>query len=247
MTEGSEEEMEQIKLDAHVRTLKGKSGVKKLREEGLCPCVVYKALDAGLPLEVSSKGLSGALKTSAGANVIINLSIKQDTKQLKERTVIVKELQREPLNGGILHADFYEISLTELIKVTVSLLAKGEAPGVKESGILQYVLREVEVECLPTHIPQKIEVDVSNLNIADSIFVKDLVLPEGVKVLNDPSLIAISIEPPMKEEVAAPVAAEGAVAAEPEVIREKKLTPEELAAQAEEEKGKEAKPDKEKK
>ncbi|MFH1406585.1 MAG: 50S ribosomal protein L25 [Candidatus Omnitrophota bacterium] len=245
--------MEQVKLEAQLREMHGKGDVKKIRVEGLCPCVLYKGGKDSVSLAVAYKKLTDALKTSAGENVIVSLNIKgdavsgkQEKKSPAERTAIIKEIQRDPIKGNILHVDFHEISLTEVIQVMVSITTKGESPGIKEGGILQYMLREVEVECLPTKIPKDIEIDISQMNIGDTKLVKDLHLSEGVKILNDAEIIVIGIEPPMKEEVITPAAPEEAPA-EPEVIREKKLTPDEAAAAAaEEEKGKEKGKEKEK-
>src|SRR3989338_1504341 len=119
-----------------------------------------------------------------------------------------------------MHIDFNEISLTETLKVNVPLASKGDAAGVKQdNGVLEHILWELNVECLPTNIPEKIECDVSNLKIGDSILVKQIPLPEGVKVLNDPELIAFIVKPPHVEK---PPEEALEAAAEPELIREKK-------------------------
>ena len=159
------------------------------------------------------------------------MKVKGDAKKEKDKTVIIKEMQHHPLTGDILHVDFNQISLTQTIKVSVPLAVKGEAVGVKEGGVLEHVLWELEVECLPREIPEKIEVEVSGLKINDSLFVKDIVVPKGIKVLNDPELIAISVKPPIKPAVE--VAVEAATA-EPEVIKQKK--PEEIEEEEEEKK-----------
>jgi large subunit ribosomal protein L25 len=142
------------------------------------------------------------------------------------------------VHGEIVHVDFNQISLTKEIKVNVPVVAKGEPAGVKlEGGSLEHILWEIEVACLPTNIPQGIEVDVSGLKLGDSVHVKDLSVPAGVKILNDPGAIVLSVAAPMKEEV--PVeAVEGAEKQEPEVIKEKKEVPEEGGAEAKEEKEK---------
>jgi large subunit ribosomal protein L25 len=150
--------------------------------------------------------------------------------------VVVKEIQRDPVRDYILHVDFNEISLTEALKVNVPLVARGEPVGVKvDGGILEHVIRELQIECLPTAIPEKIEADVANLKIGDAIHVKDIVVPEGIKVLNDKELIAMIVKPPKVEVAATETGAEGAV--EPELIRKKK---EEGALEGEEAKPAEA-------
>jgi large subunit ribosomal protein L25 len=169
--------------------------------------------------------------------IVINLKIKDD-KKYKSRACLIKEVQYDPVHGDIVHVDFNEISLTKAIKVNVPIVAQGEPQGVKqEGGSLEHLLWEVEVECLPTEIPKNIEVDVSQLKIGDSIYVKDLKLPSGVKILNEPAATVLSVAQPMKEEVpVAPI--EGQVQQEPEVIKEKKEVPAE-GAEEEKKKGKE--------
>jgi large subunit ribosomal protein L25 len=224
--------MEKIILKADVRTTAGKRSAKDLRVKGLVPANVYKGGKPALSLTVSGESLSEILHTKAGENVIITLKI-SGADNPKDKTVVIKEIQREPIKDGILHVDFGEISLTELIKVNVPLSVHGEPVGVKvDGGILEHVIRELHVECLPTAIPEKVEVEVAQMKIGDSVFIKDIKVPDGVKVLNDPELIALIIKAPKveapKEEVV-----EGA-SAEPELIRKKK---EEAA-----EEGEEAKP-----
>ncbi len=133
--------------------------------------------------------------------------------------LIVKEEQREPVSDDLLHIDFHRISLTEAIEVKVLIVTKGEAVGVKEGGgSLDHALWELDIFCLPTNIPEKIEIDISELNIGDAIYVKDIVLPEGVVTKHDPEAILASVVPPMKE---VEVPAEGEEEGEPEVIGEK--------------------------
>lgn len=119
---------------------------------------------------------------------------------------LIKEVQYDPVRGDIIHVDFNEISLTKAIKVNITVVAKGEPAGVKqEGGSLEHNLWEVEIECLPTSIPENIEVDVSGLKLGDAVHVKDLIVPAGVKILNDPEAAVLSVAAPMKEE--APVEA----------------------------------------
>lgn len=231
--------MEQVNIQAELRKETGKSSNKKLRAKGAIPAVVYKAHKPSTIVQIPVKDFTKALKTSAGENVIIRLDIETGAKK-DERTVIIKEIQHEPIKGAVLHVDFNEISLTEVMKFSVPIVDKGQPVGVKiDGGVLQHVLREIEVECLPTQIPEKIEVDVAQMKIGDAIKVKDLSVPEGIKLLTDPEIILITVEPPIKEVI--PEVKPEEVVAEPEVIMEKKLTPEEEAAAAAEEKGKEEK------
>ena len=209
--------MEKVILKAEVRTGVGKKASKDLRNKNLVPANVYKAKSA-TNLQVSKDELDNVLHTKAGENVIITLKITGGN--IKEKTVLIKEIQRDPVKDGILHVDFNEISLTEVLKVNVPIASRGEPVGVKaDGGVLEHIMWELQVECLPTDIPGKIEVDVSGLKIGDAIYVKDLKIPEGVKVLADPELIAMIVKPP-RAEVPKEEVVEGAE--EPELIRKKK-------------------------
>lgn len=233
--------MEQVKLEAKLRKDLGKEAVKRLRREGLIPAVVYRKGEKSAPLVLNREALDKVLHTAAGENVIINLNIGSDEKS-KERTCIIKEIQHDSVTGDILHADFNQISLTETIKVNVPIATKGEAIGVKQDGgVLEHVLWEVQVECLPTQIPEKLEVDVTNLKIGDVLFVKDIVAPKEVKILNDPELRVIAVEKPVEIKVEEVKPEE--VITEPEVIKQKKeeVTEEETGEKGKEEKEKENK------
>jgi len=170
-------------------------------------------------------------------NAILTLKIK-NAKKAQKKACLIKEIQYHPVHGNILHVDFYEVSLTKAIKVNVPVVTKGEAQGVKQDGgSLEHILWEIEVECLPTNIPKQIEVDVTSLKIGDSLHVKDLTIPENVKVLNDPEATVVAVSAPVKEEVAVE-AVEGESPAEPEVIKEKKEKPAESEEKDEAEKQK---------
>ncbi|MDD5422278.1 MAG: 50S ribosomal protein L25 [Candidatus Omnitrophota bacterium] len=222
--------MEKVILKAEVRTETGKRIAKDLRAKGLIPANVYRQGKAALSLQVANVELKDVLHTSAGENVIITLKISGGAVTIKDKTVLIKEIQREPIKDSVLHVDFNEISLTETLKVDVPITAHGEPVGVKvDGGILEHVMRELQVECLPTDIPEKIEVEISSLKIGDAVYVKSVKVPDGVKVLNDPELIVMIVKPPKVEAPKEEVAAEGA--AEPELIRKKK---EEEAGEGEE-------------
>ena len=230
--------MEEILLEAELREGKGSAKARELRNNGYLPSVVYFHGKDALPIKFPKSALLKLVHQHRLESVIINLKIKDD-KKAKGRPCLVKEIQYDPVSEEIIHVDFNEISLTEAIKVNVSVEVKGEAIGVKqEGGSLEHILWEIEVECLPTNIPKNIEVDVSALKMGEAIHVKDIVFPVGVKPLNDPAAIVLHVAAPMKEE--APVeAVEGEAKAEPEVIKEKKEVPAEGAAATDEAKGKE--------
>jgi len=216
--------MEEIFLEAEPREELGRGKVKDLREKGFIPAVVYAQGKESLSLKVSHKELLRLIHQHRIESVVINLKVKNDNKD-KPRACLIKEIQYNPVHDDILHVDFNEISLSKVIKVNVPVVVKGEPVGVKqEGGSLEHILWEIEVECLPVDIPKGIEVDASHLKIGDSIHIKDITFPSGVKVLNDPAAIILSVTAPMKEEVPAE-AVEGAEMQEPEVIKEKKEIP----------------------
>jgi len=216
--------MEKVILNAEVRQEYGKEANRRLRAKQTVPAVTYKKGKAAIPLKVDAKELFHILHTSAGENVIISLKIKdQDKAQAKDKTVIIKDIQYDPIRGDVLHVDFHEISLTENITVNVPVETKGEPEGVKiEGGVLDHPIKDIQVECLPTEIPEKVEVHVEELKIGDSIKVKDLELPQGIKVLTDPEATAISVMAPRVEEPEETEETLEAESQEPEVIREKK-------------------------
>jgi len=223
--------MKEITLEAKKRTGIGKEIAKKLRRKGLIPAVVYGPGDEPLPLEINAQSLNSILRAGKGENVIITLNIEDD--QAQQKKVLIREIQHDPVAGDILHVDFQHVLLTKKITVKVPVHLVGVPIGVsKDGGILQHVLRELEIECLPSDIPEKVGFDVSNLKIGDSIHVKDAKL-EKVTILSDAEGSIVTVVPPtiFKEEVV-PAAAE---VTEPEVITEKK------AEEGEAEEGKEAK------
>jgi large subunit ribosomal protein L25 len=224
--------MEDIFLDVEPREELGKGKVKDLREKGFIPGVVYAEGKDSLSVKVSHSLLLKLIHQHRIEGILINVKIKDDKKR-SLRSCLIKEIQYDPVHGDIIHVDFNEISLTKVIKVNVPVVTVGEAVGVKqEGGSLEHILWEVEVECLPTDIPKDIGVDVGPLKIGDSIYIKDLSVPPGVKILNDLQAIVLTVSAPMKEEVVvAPV--EGEEKQEPEVIKEKKEVPIEGGAEEE--------------
>jgi len=228
--------MKEIVIKAKLRDKLGKEHAKKLRRQGIIPAVVYGAETPPLSLEVEAKSFLALLRSGLGENVIITLNI--DDQKNGDKKVLIRELQRDPVWGNILHVDFQQISLSKKLTIKVPIHLVGIPIGVQQDGgILQHVLRELEVECLPTDIPEKIEVDVANLKIGDSIHVGDVKLEKG-QMLSDPQGSIVSVVHPtvFKEPEVAPAAA----VEEPEVITEKK----EAAEKEEAEKGKEAKGEK---
>jgi len=191
--------MEQVALEGFLRQASGKGGARSLRRAGNIPAIFYAPGADSMAIYVAKVSLEKILTKQASENTLYQLTIKGNNQETV-KTVMLKELQKNPVNREILHADFYEVSLTKEIDVTVGLKVIGMAPGVEKGGILQETSRELEVRCLPTHIPDYIEVDVSALDIGDSIHVQDLRLPEGILVLSDAHLTLITVVPPIEEE-----------------------------------------------
>jgi large subunit ribosomal protein L25 len=206
--------MQTIEVRAEKRTLSSKGTLSKLRLEGQIPAVVYGGEKAPENLLLNLKTLSQLLK-GHGFNVLMNLKLGDGAE-----VVLLKDVQRDVLSHEIIHMDFQRISMTEKLEVNVPLESVGEAPGVKVGGgILEHILRNLRVRCLPTDIPDSISVDVSQLQLNQGIKVKDLVLPAGLEALNDRESLVMNIVAPAEEEVAATPAAGAAVAGtEPEVI-----------------------------
>jgi len=218
--------MEKVILKAEIREEFGKELNSKIRKSGAVPAVVYKKGENALALQVDAKALFHALHTAAGGNVIITLEIdsKGKTKVAKQdKTVIIKEIQYHPIKNDILHLDFHEISLTDKINVDIAIETKGEPEGVRnDGGTLDHPLKEINIECLPTDIPERIDVPVESLKMGETIRVKDLVIPAGVTVLTDLEQAVCSVVHPKAEEEITDEEAASEEAAEPEIIREKK-------------------------
>jgi len=237
--------MARIALNANIReTNTGtKSAMRTLRASGSVPGVVYHKGEESLPIQLGARSLFEVLHTGAGRNVLIDLKVEGAKKAKPTRLVVIKEIQQNPVNGTVLHVDFHEVSLTEKIKIQVAIVVKGEAPGVKtEGGMLENSLRELEIECLPTDIPEHIVIDISGLALNQSIHVRDLKLSEKLKVLNEEDMVIVQVRLP--EEVSLETVPEGDEAKEPEVIMEKKKEEGEEAAAGDAKKGGEAKSEK---
>ena len=197
-------------LSVEVRERAGKGVARKLRAAGRIPGVLYGKKIASLPISLDPRALTKLLSSSdAGMNTLINLG---GAKEFDGKVVLVRELQRDPLYGHPLHADLFEVDLQHSLEVSVPIHLEGRPKGVEFSGgILDQALRELELSCLPTAIPREIRVDVSELDIGDSLHVRDLPLPEGVTLLSSADLSVVSIVAPSVEEepVAEAEAAEG--------------------------------------
>ena len=219
----------QVKLKAEPRSNVGRSAVRKIRARGFIPAVIYGGNDKPQPLQVSTRDINAMMSQDSGENVLIELEIGDGG---QSRTALVQEVQHSPVGGEIRHVDFHAVSMDQMIEAEVPLEPVGTAVGVKTfGGLLEQSLRALAIECLPGDLPDRITVDVSQLNIGDAIHVRDIQLPQGVTPKVQVDLTAFSVVAPVVEEQ--PVAAEAeAAAAGPEVITEKKQEAEAAAPAA---------------
>ena len=221
--------METVEITVQRRTGEGKGAARKLRRQGLIPAVIYGPKRTTTSVAIPALEFERKLSHLEGAHLLRVLSADGADQELHDRMVLLRETQRQPVSGGVLHADLYEVDLTERLRVSVALHFIGKPAGVTEGGILQPILREVEVECLPTEIPDFLEIDVSALGIHDAVHVGELTLPVGVTAVGDPSQPVVSVLPPTIE--AAP-AAEAAPTAEAAAATEGAAAPAEGGAAA---------------
>jgi large subunit ribosomal protein L25 len=210
--------MEEIKLDVHLRQRTGRREVKKVRQEDCVPAIVYGGDRGPTSIKLDRRKYEKIVRQHPGESLVFHLDVFEGDKKLRDYAAIVKEEQLHPVSDDLVHIDFKRINLKEKIEIKVPILVRGEAIGVKQDGgSVDNPLWELEVFCLPTNIPQNIEVDVSELKIGDAIHVRDLTLPENVITNHDPESIIVSVVPPMREEE--PEVDEDA---EPEVVGAKK-------------------------
>ena len=223
-----------MKVAAEPREVGGTSQVRRLRRGGVLPGVVYGEGAAGLKIQVNEHNFNKAMKSHESEHLIMDLDIAgQGTKK-----VLLQEVQHHPVSGKIIHVDFHEISMTKKLRVEIPIKLIGEPVGVTQmGGVMEYLIRAVQIECLPTDIMEHIDVDVTKLSIGDTLTVGDIVLDAAkYTVITNKDIAIAAVTAPREEEVeAAPAAAEGA--AEPEVLREKKEEGEAAAGEA----GKDAK------
>ncbi|MGH2730998.1 MAG: 50S ribosomal protein L25/general stress protein Ctc [Actinomycetota bacterium] len=212
--------MAEYKLKAIAREDTGKGAARRSRASGKVPGILYgRGLDP-VPLEVDRREFVHALHTDAGMNVLLDIEV-DGTNTL----ALTRELQRDPVRGTLLHADFVKVDRTQAIEIDVPVNIIGEAPGQKEGGVLEQPLHQVEVRCLPTDVPESVEADISGLAIGDSLRVSDLAVGRDFEILNDPDAVVVSIAAPISEEQLEAMEAEAGVVHEP--------TEEELVAEAE--------------
>jgi large subunit ribosomal protein L25 len=219
--------MKTIELAVERRDTRGKNAARRTRSAGKIPAVVYGAGRDTVPITVSLRDLSDAFRGGAGENAIFLLKLQGSD---QTRHAMIRDMQKDPLSRRLVHLDFVRVLMDTKIRVQVPVEVVGIAKGVKtDGGILDFVSREIEIECLPGNIPEHLPVDVTELSIGDALRVSDVPAPEGVEIVDDAEKVVLHIAHPTHEEVAAaPEAVEAAAEpVEPEVLRKGKAVTEE--------------------
>ncbi|RXZ79273.1 50S ribosomal protein L25/general stress protein Ctc [Paenibacillaceae bacterium] len=203
-----------ISLKAKERSGKTQSDLRQLRAHGRIPAVVYgKKIDVPASISVEAKELLALLRSHP--NAVVEMEVPSAGKQ----PVMMTEIQRDPLSRQLLHIDFRQIDMNEEVKTAIHVDITGEAAGVKAGGVLQILLHEVEIQCLPGSIPESVQVDITDLEIGDQILVSDLKLVSGVTVLSEPGAVVAAVLVPQKaEEEDAEAAGEADNAAAPDNV-----------------------------
>jgi large subunit ribosomal protein L25 len=211
--------MATAQLSAQARSGTGKGVARSLRREGLVPGVIYGPARTPQPLTVSSRDLETLLEHIAAENTVIELSLDGASSP-----TLIREIQRDPIRRHVIHVDFQELVAGEKVTVYIPLVLQGVPLGVRaSSGILNQVMQEVECEVDPTNMPSRIVIDVTELGVGHSVHVSDIVVPEGLEILEDPELTVAVVSAPRAEEEETPAEGEAAEApTEPELIRKPK-------------------------
>lgn len=220
---------QQAKLTVQKRTLIGRNAIKKIKTDGMVPGVIYGSNQEPVNLQINGRELLNLLSRASGENILVELEI-EDGSEKQNALAMIQEVQHHPLQREIVHVDFHAVSAHETVSAEVPIETVGEAVGVKvQGGLLEHILRYLEVECLPRDLPQIIQVDVTNLDVGQALHVRELNLPPGVEAITDAEQTVVAVvESRVEEEVVEPLITPTA----PEVITAKK--PEEGAAPASE-------------
>ncbi len=232
--------MKTIELNVERRSTVGKNEARRSRAAGRVPAIVYGAGKPTVPVSVDRKALSDAFRHGAGENAIFLLKLAGSD---QSRHAMIREFQRDPVSRKPLHIDFVRVLMDTKIRVKVAIEVVGVAQGVKtEGGILDFVTREVEIECLPNNIPEHLPIDVSELAIGDALRISQIPSIEGVTVVDDPEKVLVHVTHPTFEKEPEVAAAEAAAEiTEPEVLKKGKVVTEEEPEVKEKEKEKEKK------
>ncbi|WP_424768617.1 50S ribosomal protein L25/general stress protein Ctc [Paenibacillus sp. sgz302251] len=183
-----------IAMKADQRTSSTKGELRQLRLQGKIPAVIYgKKIKDAASVSVDGRELQGLLRSHP--NAVIEINIPSQGKH----SVMVSEVQRDSLNNQVLHVDFRAINMNESVRANVRIQTEGDSTGVREGGVLQLIIHELEVECLPSEIPDAVTVDISSLAVGESLLVSDLQLPKGIETHVDPEQVVVTVLAPQKE------------------------------------------------
>lgn len=214
--------MKSVLLTAYPRTLQRRAGLREVRANARVPAVIYGRHNPPQSLEITLKDIEDLIHHSASENVLVDLSVPNDAKP--KRLALVQQVQHHALSGKVLHVDLHEVVENEKVTINAPLETIGEAAGVKNGGgVLEHVLFRLKVRALPKDLPELIQVDVTRLEIGQSIHIGDIAASEGVEILGEKKIVIISVGMPKTEvQEAAEEAAATTSGAEPEMIKEKK-------------------------
>jgi large subunit ribosomal protein L25 len=209
-----------LEINAQRREAFGKNAARRIRQEGMVPAILYGPQTDAVALTLDKKDIFSILKSESGENTLFKVTVDSET-----RDAMIKDYQVDPVSDELIHVDLIQIVMDKAIRVAVPVTLVGEAEGVKtEGGFVDFVSREIEIECLPRDIPEQIQVDISALHLHQSLKVEDITAPEGTAFADDPEMVVVMIQAPTKEEEKVveeeeEVMAEGE---EPEVIKKEK-------------------------
>ena len=218
--------MERVQLTSTVRTGRGKGAARQLRRQGFIPAVLYGGGAGNVALALNTHDLHQVIAKGFAETSLIDLTVQEaDTSQ--QVSVILKDYQIDPVIRELVHADFQEVAMDQEIEIEVPLELKGETPGEKEGGVVEFVTREVSIRCLPGDMLHSIEVDISSLQIGDSLSIEDLTLNEKYQILTAPETVIVNVVAPISEEELESTLESTREVAEPEVIQKGKKVEEE--------------------
>jgi large subunit ribosomal protein L25 len=191
--------LELIELKTNIRTTTGNGPARRLRQKGQIPAVLYGPGTESVLLSVNISDIDRILKKGRIGQALLNLVI-LNNEETSTRTVMVKELQHHPVSRDFLHIDFYEVAMDRKIMVNIPVTTIGKAKGVENGGILQIIRRELEVQCFPLDVPESIEIDITDLDVGDSIHVGDISRQSGIEFLGEENFTVVTVVTPKIEE-----------------------------------------------
>lgn len=213
--------MKAVSLNAISRTQSGRSGSKQLRDSGRVPAVIYGRTVQAQKLELNLKEITDLIHHSASETILVDLAVQGES--AGTRLALVQDVQHHPLTGRVLHVDFHQVAADEPVTVHLTVEATGEAAGVKAGGVLETVLHKVKVRGLAKDLPEVLSVDVSKIEIGQSIHLGEIVFPAGVKPVGDLGVPVLAVAAPLSEAAeAAQLESATTPLAEPEMLKEKK-------------------------